>query len=298
MFNLKSFIELQEIKFIVSDDYKFNYLLDKKKKELENNQDLKTTSFVTRMFAGFTEYSRYRIFLYTMISILSATKLAGEIGMVTWFVYYVKQKYNASVLFGTCILAYCSFVMIIVSIFFSKLRNKMQLRKDVIDINDNSSNTNYNLEIRKKYWFHSQIKYDFKHYCVFTIIIACIIRIIVCIFVIPTNLYLDNIISYKYTYWIWFFIFESCLSVSMLSCNIMLIPLNPHSVTGQFVGLKSFLQSLIIATGTLIVGLLWDYGYNWLWYCNAIYCTITLILIVIIALFESSRFHEQIAQIG
>lgn len=298
-----------ELKWLISDDYKFPTLLSISKLTLmdsdENKDDyddevlsVEIEQFANKnnvfdgIFDAFRSLSKHRIFLLVMISIAQAIALSSETSMATWFTVYIEDKYGGTVLLSTGLISLSTFTVLVGSIFVRIGLKRLQSRRDLnaAHVDSDGSGNMTDVVETQKYFFHIQNKYDFRHFLVFWCVVGCVVRIVLSFGIIPENLFGYGLgsNSYEYTFWIYISMIGFGMGMNVLTLGAMLVPIMPHQLTGSVMGLKLFVAYCIKSVGALVVGCLWDVSYDWLWYATGLFTAVCLGLVIVVAFVERS----------
>ena len=222
-----------ELKWLVSNDYKFPCLIATPMSEDDNQT------------------------LLAMISIVQGIALASETAFLSWFTVYIEDEYDGTILLATCLSAFGTFTTLCGTVFIRINLNKYQASRDMANANaDANINTNVNTNKEesenertrnnsndviyvnsKKQFFHIENRYDLRNFLVFWCIVGCVIRIILYFVIIPDNLFGYGLgsNSYQYTFWIYFLLDGFAVGINILTLTAMLAPILPHNLTGSII---------------------------------------------------------------
>ena len=305
----------KELKWLISDDYKFPIWVSKHKQRLKKHQfiniddnsntklnlnssglnynldiDIDNNDDDDHSYLNFSGLSKYRIFLILTIVFGQSTALASETAVTTWYAVYIEDKYNGTVLLGTSMFALLAVCFLLGSVFIRLSLKWLQKRRDLASASGPDSivsaqnNINSNL-------FHIQTKYNFGHFLVFFVIASCVTTIILAFFIIPENVFgydLGNN-SWEYTFWIYVSMIGFSIGVDITGLGAMLVPLIPHGSSGTILGLRVGAGYCIRACSALVIGCLWNMSYEWLWYGIGLFSCVSLVVVLIVAMVEQSN---------
>ena len=101
----------------------------------------------------------------------------------------------------------------------------------------------------------------------------------------------DNMLNFGYIYSLWICVglIGFCYGIASICLTTIIVDIMPKNVTGRVAGANMFIQYCAKGIGSLIVGLLWDISYQWLWYYSAICAFICLILLIIVSMVRTFR---------
>ena len=306
-----------DIKWLISNDYKFPMLLHQNKTtttttattttsnnddNIDDDDDSSRSKY--NFLKLFGNVSKYRALLLILISLMQAISQSNQSTFATWFTVYIEDKYNGTVLESTGMLSFAALMVLAGTIVVQIVTKKMQIQRDLTTpkLNSNSSlksykNYNNSTNNRRYSWyskinwylFHNETKFNFQHYLVFILIVTLVFGLILTFWIIPDNAFG---FSYKYSFWIYISFVGFVLGANIVSLVLMTVSLAPHGATGRVWGVKTFIIHCVKAFGILFVGILWDESHEWLWYSTGLLGIVQLILLLIVAGLEQSNWYQ------
>ena len=131
------------------------------------------------------------------------------------------------------------------------------------------------------------------------VIISCAILMFECFIIYPNNL-LSLIVASNNNdidnnnddidiafFWVYSIILGFFTSILFMTLEAFIIQIQPKHISGKIQGLKLCLNFICEAISASIVGILWNYSIEYIWYVPAISFSITICLSIFIALTQT-----------
>ena len=282
-----------DLKWIYSDKFRFPICLLSMQPEpdgtMNHGDDRGDDNNVYSKYSLMDELSKLsndNIFILCSLTFVTIVLIAFETIMQIYFITYMHDTFDLNIFVSSCMLA-TYLISLSVSMHFIK---KLISNTSNMNYNSNINNNNHgnvNTAIEES---NQRQSYSFGNIFV-TIILLCLISMIVfSSFVFPyISTFKHNIdpTTLCAIYWPSIILYSICFGASYASLNIILVDVMPRSIASIIAGIQGFARMMSKSIFVLIVGLLWDYTPNYLWYMHACQQSISLIIMLIIAIMES-----------
>ena len=131
---------------------------------------------------------------------------------------------------------------------------------------------------------HARTRYDICHFLILNILFGCVVNVIIMCVLFPGTSETLFIILY----WIYMFFYGMFHGVIYASIDAILVELVPKEIAGKGFGAKVGTCQFVKAFPPLIVGILWDYDHNWLFYVQGWDFAIVFVLACVFVFCEAS----------
>lgn len=140
----------------------------------------------------------------------------------------------------------------------------------------------------------SRIKFDFNNTHVIIVIISNVLIVFFSGAVFTNNLYLSKLIKNDninniivIQNWVCLPIYGMVTTIGAVSLAAMYYQIVPRKIGGFFTGIRVSIMITGKAFAIIIIGMMWNVSFQWLWHAQAIAGGIVICLVVIIASLEA-----------
>ena len=279
--------ENNKFNWLISDDFRFPRCLI----ELGKQQTTDRSSDATDLDNIGLRLSRYLAFIIGCFAITSAIINATESVVTVYFATYMIEIYNIHTAWSTSGIAVWSISLIL----------SMQLGKRMIqnDVNRFANNGNYNnnkLGLSNKY-----IRIEFVTLTGLTLIYFTIFPLIkqfsIDLYggddINDGSLTLSQTAVIMTMYWSAFIASGVFFGISYVISEFITVEIMPKDVASTISGIKGMIRQFSKGVFCLIVGLLWNFNYDWMWYIAGIQCGTALLIVILVACIESAAWFDK-----
>lgn len=227
-------------KLIFSDEYKFPLVA--LKLDYHHDKDISMHDNVNQ-----DNWYKFNLILTFVIIFSISLMMMSETALCMWYIKYMNDKYNATVLFSACNLSIFVLALVLAMLLIEKICQK-------------------------------QYEYE-KLYLLMSTIICQFITILFTFYIIPNNSF--NF-EYVYSFWFYLAVLGFCYGFPLMCMVLIMLEVMPKDIAGKISGLEMFVQYSIKGIGALLVGYLWQYSHEWIWYTIGCQTCISLILAIAI----------------
>ena len=258
-------------------DKEFRFPLCLLKQEKEEFEEEKKNELILGYHDDDDDDNKQRFFekwlVVIIITITHGLVFANGTQFAVWYTVYMYDKYNYNIVLSTC-------QFLIQGLFVGIGMQFIQYFKDKSIVNVSNINN-----INDK-------KYNFGNLWVKCCIIPNFFMIILLAVLFPNNLLLNvfdfnGYYIYNGLYWLYHCILGICFGMSIMSQEFIILETQPKDGKGTTAGWRTMTIETSISIGYFVIGFLWDYSYNWLFYYQAIIVTITSFIVILLAILQS-----------
>ena len=279
-----------DIKWINSHEYRFPICVSQLKNTSSSRSSLSSLPSSTgSVYDSITEISnlwndrntRYEISLVFALMIIGGLLICIEATTVVYFSTYMKDLYDINVMISTLQVATFAFTFLLGTEYIKYLTRQHGQAVMITQFDDQLSDTD---QEQPSQHTNRLRYYDFTNK--FIIISLASLFAMISLALINTynfNLNKNGIII---KYWISITVYGIIFATSFHSVEVISVELMPKSIASSVSGAKTMTRISMKGTLCLIIGVLWQFNPQWLWYAQIACQLLSFIILLAIASVE------------